>query len=52
MSGRGEKLGTARSVHAAAEKSALFESGCPPWDRVGCPQFFAGSAKHQVARRQ
>ena len=39
LSGLGEKLGTARSVHAA--KGA-------PWDRLGCPQFFAGS--HSQAR--
>src|SRR5580704_12156926 len=36
LSGWGEKLGTARSVHGGAKTA--------PWDRVGSPQFCAGSA--------
>src|SRR5580704_3830484 len=36
LSGWGATLGTARSVHGGAKTA--------PWDRVGSPQFCAGSA--------
>jgi hypothetical protein len=39
--GRGEKSGTARSFHAALMGMAFFVELDAPWDRVGCPRFFA-----------
>src|ERR1700692_3207692 len=44
LSGCGEKLGTARSVHAASKGSGFRREPTAPWDRVGSPQFFTGSA--------
>ena len=41
LSGRGEKLGTDRSVHAAQKAGEFFRSSRSPWDRVVSPQFFA-----------
>ena len=34
-------MGTVRSVHAAQEKLLLSQTVVAPWDRVGCPHFFA-----------
>ena len=44
-------MGTARSVHAAVKGVRFLGAIRAPWDSVGSPQFFAGSAVFEGGAR-